>query len=373
VKKILFTITLMLIGVFSLVFFAEPVKAQEQNQDIVNLASPDLEGKEYLGNGVYRLINSTYTLDYNIYNGYLIFNGSFNEATTATIVSTGTNKLDTYTIKLTEISGTKTINNNNILLTFNSGTTAVFTNVNSDSGYTDTFTYNYVRLYFGLAGVFDNYTVKLQLEKGNTATDYQVPIQALEQHIQFEQEPVDVYVAYYLDGVEDISKSVYLNLNSGSVLRIENNDWGDNVFMYWTVNGAVRRDLAQEIAIRVGNDLYLEAHFLTPYAYNIYQDGYNDGYYVGYGGGYDVGYNDGYIDGSNHGYDVGYDYGYDHGYDKGLVENPDNNFGTMIRTVLLGVGSILSVQLLPNITIGAIIAVPIIFGIISFVLGRRKD
>jgi len=56
-----------------------------------------------------------------------------------------------------------------------------------------------------------------------------------------------------------------------------------------------------------------------------------------------------------------------------LVENPDNNFGTMIRTVLLGVGSILSVELLPNITIGAIIAVPIIFGIISFVLGRRKD
>lgn len=138
-----------------------------------NMAMPDLTGVTDLGNGIYQ-ISSTYgvTLTYNIYNGYLVFNGSFNEATTISFVSTGTNELDTYTIKLTEISGTKTINNNNILLSFDSGTIAVLTNV--ISGYTDTFNYNYVRFYCGLAGAFDNYTVKLQLEKGNTATPYQV-------------------------------------------------------------------------------------------------------------------------------------------------------------------------------------------------------
>ena len=102
---------------------------------------------------------------------------------------------------------------------------------------------------------------------------------------------------------------------------------------------------------------------------------------------FDAYYKKGEQEGIIHGYNnAKNEFGYNHngtmitgksaynlGYQKGLAENPDNNFGTMIRTVLLGVGSILSVELLPHITIGAIIAVPIIFGIISFVLGRRKD
>jgi|SRR5690625_2343842 len=68
-----------------------------------------------------------------------------------------------------------------------------------------------------------------------------------------------------------------------------------------------------------------------------------------------------------------YERGKQDGIDIGVNQNPNNNFGAMISTVLSGVGSILSVELLPGISIGAIIAVPIIFGIISFVLGRRKD
>lgn len=61
------------------------------------------------------------------------------------------------------------------------------------------------------------------------------------------------------------------------------------------------------------------------------------------------------------------------GYDEGLVANPDNNMLNMIRTVLLGVGTVLGIELLPNITIGAIILIPIVFGLIAFVLGRKKD
>src|SRR5690554_7836471 len=42
-----------------------------------NLASPDLEGKEYLGSGVYRLYNNAgITIDYNVYNGVFTINRS---------------------------------------------------------------------------------------------------------------------------------------------------------------------------------------------------------------------------------------------------------------------------------------------------------
>lgn len=113
--------------------------------------------------------------------------------------------------------------------------------------------------------------------------------------------------------------------------------------------------------------------------------GYNDGYNRGLLDGYDNGYNDGFVSGEGVGFDKGYfegkndgikqgyNEGYNVGYSEGLVTNPNNNFGSMILSVLLGVGAVLSIELLPNITIGAIIAVPIVFGIIAFVLGRKKD
>lgn len=120
-----------------------------------------------------------------------------------------------------------------------------------------------------------------------------------------------------------------------------------------------------------------------------YQEGYADGQYDGYwsgyddgkADGYDEGYNDGYDEGNwygyNEGYDIGYDIGYDNGYDngynKGISENIENGgFGLMLKQVFTSVGSFLEIELLPGIPFGAIIAVPIIFGIIAFILGRRS-
>lgn len=96
-----------------------------------------------------------------------------------------------------------------------------------------------------------------------------------------------------------------------------------------------------------------------------YEDGYSNGYYNGLRAGDQDGY--------DRGLDVGYNQGKNDGYSLGLVDNPNNNFGSLITTILLGVGSVLGIELLPNITIGAIIAVPIVFGIIAFVLGRKKE
>lgn len=101
------------------------------------------------------------------------------------------------------------------------------------------------------------------------------------------------------------------------------------------------------------------------YNEGLYKDAYDKGYNEGYNTGFNLGNEQGLLQGYNNGYQIG--------YQKGLTINPNNNFGAMITTVLLGVGTVLSIELLPNISIGAIIAVPIVFGVIAFVLGRKKE
>lgn len=111
-------------------------------------------------------------------------------------------------------------------------------------------------------------------------------------------------------------------------------------------------------------------------------DGYNNGYNVGYNDGlevsYDLGYNDGYEDGKEYGINFGrehwYDVGYQAGYNAGINEQlADKDFSNLLRSVFIAIGTFLGINLLPGISIGAIIAVPIVFGIIAFILGRKKD
>lgn len=97
-------------------------------------------------------------------------------------------------------------------------------------------------------------------------------------------------------------------------------------------------------------------------------DGYSDGYDDGKIDGIDIGYNDGYSFGYDNGYDLGYNDGYQTAINDGSAE-----FGltTMLSGLFVGLGSLLSIELLPNISIGMIIAVPVVFGIIAFILGKR--
>lgn len=123
-----------------------------------------------------------------------------------------------------------------------------------------------------------------------------------------------------------------------------------------------------------------------------YSDGYfegrNDGIDIGYdlgyddgeSDGYDLGYADGKIDGIDIGYNDGYSFGYDNGYDLGYndgyqtaINDGSADFGitSLLSGLFVGLGSLLSIELLPNISIGMIIAVPVVFGIIAFILGKR--
>lgn len=121
-----------------------------------------------------------------------------------------------------------------------------------------------------------------------------------------------------------------------------------------------------------------------------YDEGYINGRDDGYNNGYNVGYNDGFGDGKIAGYDEGYDdgkadglavgrehwydVGYQAGYNKGINEQlEDKDFSNLLRSAFVAIGAFLGINLLPGISIGAIIAVPIVFGIIAFILGRKKD
>jgi len=117
-----------------------------------------------------------------------------------------------------------------------------------------------------------------------------------------------------------------------------------------------------------------------------FQNGYDEGHYEGYNSGYNEGYNAGKDEGYNQGYGIGYDTGkydgflegydegYTYGYNKGLNDQiADRDFAYLLRSAFIAIGAFLGINLLPGISIGAIIAVPLVFGIIAFILGRKKD
>lgn len=154
-------------------------------------------------------------------------------------------------------------------------------------------------------------------------------------------------------------------------------------------------DLSLYIQYDLYNEVYNEGYgegFVDGRDYGRgigYQEGYVDGQYEGYWSGYEEGLEDGYNQGYeegyeegnwygyNEGYDIGYNEGYDlgysNGYNKGISENMETGgFGLMLKQVFASVGSFLEIELLPGIPFGAIIAVPIVFGIIAFILGRRS-
>lgn len=94
-----------------------------------------------------------------------------------------------------------------------------------------------------------------------------------------------------------------------------------------------------------------------------YHDAYDDGY--------DEGKEYGIEFGREHWYNVGYEVGYNKGVNDQIVAERD--FAYLLRSAFVAIGSFLGINLLPGISIGAIIAVPIVFGIIAFILGRKKD
>ncbi len=102
-------------------------------------------------------------------------------------------------------------------------------------------------------------------------------------------------------------------------------------------------------------------------ANQLYWEGYADGRDYGYQKGKD----EGYQLGLDEGYQLGKDEGYELGKADGIALSSDYSFAGLIGQVFVGLGSLLAINLLPGISLGAIVAVPVVFGIIAFILGKR--
>ncbi len=111
-----------------------------------------------------------------------------------------------------------------------------------------------------------------------------------------------------------------------------------------------------------------------------YQLGYYNGVQsveiIDYDDAYDAGYDKGVMDVFYNGFvNTGWNYKqlkpYELGFYDGVANNTDFSFTGLLTQVFVGLGSLLAINILPGISIGAIIAVPIVFGIIYFIIGKR--
>lgn len=86
---------------------------------------------------------------------------------------------------------------------------------------------------------------------------------------------------------------------------------------------------------------------------------------------YNNGYNDGYDEGFNTGVSMSdnYDNGFNDGYAQGIGDNiiPKNIIG-WFRIVSRGIQSVLDIEILPYMKVGYIISIPIMFGLILFII-----
>ena len=217
----------------------------------------------------------------------------------------------------------------------------------------------------------------------NNYNDYLLKVSDNNNNVYGQYHPQSVVLQNYDDTYHLIVLFYSYDLEN---LNITNNNWK----FYLQINGSFAVD--DYITIVNHYDYQLQLVYKPSFSWKyygditnneFYQSGYQDGsangYDIGYDDGYDIGYDDGinvgYDDGYDIGYDdgvnVGYDDGYDIGFNDGVASHNDYSFIGLLSQVFIGLGSFLAIELLPHITIGAIVSVPLVFGIISFIIGKR--
>lgn len=104
---------------------------------------------------------------------------------------------------------------------------------------------------------------------------------------------------------------------------------------------------------------------------DFYNQGYEDAKTEYENSGYDVGYEDAKTDYYQPRYDAGYNVGKSAGYQDGLNDSEANPLLSMLIGSFSAIGVILDINILPGISIGMLILIPVLFGIIAFIIGRR--
>lgn len=152
-------------------------------------------------------------------------------------------------------------------------------------------------------------------------------------------------------------------------------------FMRIIHNGAINRQIA--LATNPTNIQYGFGYFKY-FGYSPdYYDGYDTGYLEGKEDGLYEGRNDGLIQGRREGMELyGYEYqgiwwtASDWGnyrYNLAYEEFGDGSYWGTLWSAVLAPFSLLAFELLPGITIGMIVAVPIVFGLLAWILSAGKS
>ena len=162
----------------------------------------------------------------------------------------------------------------------------------------------------------------------------------------------------------------------------------DNVSL---VRLAIFTNQLSSARLYIGNHVYQE---YTPPLEDIFDElddyysdmGYNNGLKYGQEIGYNKGYNESknyYNDliipeikeeyeeiGYNNGLEYGQEIGYNKGYNAGIIAGSNNfNVLNLIRSLFDLIWGVLSVEMLPNIKLIYIVAIPLVLSVIRFILG----
>lgn len=234
----------------------------------------------------------------------------------------------------------------------------------------ETFTNNFDNDNYKFISTGYNVTFQLVVEASTMPSDYNTDFYLYINGVQFITFNGDFFVSS-------------LGQNKYSIILIDtaSPDWLGQVTLtknnYY--NLSIQTDWAWFSYNVISADLRIDI-----YTNPIYQLWYEEGFLEGKDYGYDLGYEGGREDfgqyfppgspnGFNgwYGFQDGYDYGWDLGYNKAFEDNENFNFTSLLAQVFMGLGSLLAIELLPGISIGAVIAVPIVFGIIAFIIGKR--
>lgn len=259
-----------------------------------NTAMPDLTGKTEISAGVYRLYDvNGITIDYEINNGIYNFNGTVMYGDNIYIFSNIEQSIE-YTISYIAVSGSLTGGSMALGILY-PYYRAIRQETNTNLDMKDTFitTTQDIFVYYSAAGrTFDNYKFKLQLEKGDTVTPYQVPTNGPYSNLDVGEfnltpEQIEMYYDLYLEavrfenenieagkdpgGYQNIFKSIINGVKgliesmgglwqwlNAPIITSDMSDYSFNIDWSWDLIGVIRQ-LMNSIGV-----LFLQVAFVVP-------------------------------------------------------------------------------------------------------------
>lgn len=168
-------------------------------------------------------------------------------------------------------------------------------------------------------------------------------------------EEVDVYFDF------EIQFDVEITLNN--IEDVEHNAiFSDNYSSFGIDASNLPVSVRQQINDNIFDDINSVHAQTSVRDFKIYFNTIN----AGYSNGYDSGWDKGYQSGVNYGQELGYNNGYNDGV---IAGSSDFNILNFIRSLFDLIWGVLSVEMLPNIKLVYIVAIPLVLSVIKFILG----